>query len=248
MTALAADRGAKFEIWEYKRFTLASGNKAYKGAMAALDRSTGKVEPAHAETDLVIIGEFDEQVDATAADKPVNIKLSRRVVVHRKANAGGGGALSGTTDLLSLCYVLDDQTVTKLAEGTCVAGLVWDVDATKGVAVEYLPFNDTLSALLLRETDPGAFAANDLVIPNNPPSGAIYEIPATAAASTVTLPATAVEGCCLTFVADGTLNAHTVQYRDVATAITAALTAAKRHCTQAFFLNGKWRAVAHVSP
>lgn len=95
-----------------------------------------------------------------------------------------------------------------------------------------------------------AFASNDSTIPTNPASDAIYDVPATSAASTITLPATARERTRLTFFADGVKNAHTVQYRDATgpTNLTAALTASKRHVVVAVFLGGKWGAVAGVSP
>ena len=99
------------------------------------------------------------------------------------------------------------------------------------------------------ETAPPAFVSNDLIIPASPASGAVYDIPTTGAASTVTLPATAEEGCILHFVADGTKNGHAVTYRDATgpANLTSALAASKRHLTTAIFLNGKWNANAYVS-
>ncbi len=252
MTALSAAKASRFERWTYHQFTLASGNVAYQGGLACLDLSTGKVEPGHEETDLLVIGTFDETVDATAADKQVNVNLRKEIEVEWWANSGDNAVVS--TDVGSYCYVEDDQTVGSEAAGRAIAGRVWAVDATKGVAVEKLQAVPaaiaSLDGLPLLETSPGAFAAGDLVIGASPNSGAIYEVPATAANSTITLPATADEGTELTFVADGTNNAHTVQYRDATgpTNLTAALTASKRHMVKAAFLNSKWRAIAYVSP
>lgn len=95
-----------------------------------------------------------------------------------------------------------------------------------------------------------AFNAGAIVVADNPPDGTVYDVPATAANSTITLPATAEEGAKVTFSADGTKNGHTVQYVDATgpTNITAALTASKRHLVQALFLDGTWRASAHVAP
>jgi len=92
--------------------------------------------------------------------------------------------------------------------------------------------------------------SNDSVIASDPASGLIYDIPTTAAASTVTLPAAAAEGTILYFVADGTKNGHTVQYRDATGPVnlTTALTASKRHQVTAIYLNAKWTANAYVSP
>jgi hypothetical protein len=86
--------------------------------------------------------------------------------------------------------------------------------------------------------------------PRDPRPGAIYDIPTTAGASTVTLPANALEGTEVTFVADGTKNGHTVQYRDATgpTNLTTALTLSKRHLVRCAFLNGKWVANAYVAP
>jgi hypothetical protein len=138
-----------------------------------------------------------------------------------------------------------------LTPGGCVAGRIWAFDSVKGAAIQKL--QHVLAGgggAPLPNVAPGSFVSNDLVIAASPASGSLYEIPATGAASTVTLPATATEGTIIRFVADGTNNAHTVQYRDATgpTNLTTALTAAKRHQVSAIFLNSKWRANAYVSP
>lgn len=252
MTALAKERMASTERWRYKQFPLAVGNKGFKNGAAGIDLSTGKVEPGHAETDLFMIGKFAETIDATSAEKLINVDLCRELEIEWWENSAGSPLDAG--DVGGLCYVEDDQTVTGDSSGASVAGRVWAVDSTRGVAVERLttiPASPaSLVGLELDDTDPGAFASNDLVIGDNPNSGAVYEIPMTGAASTVTLPGTAIEGTALHFVADGTLNGHTVQYRDATgpANLTTALTASKRHLVTAIFLNGKWRANAYVSP
>lgn len=251
MTALAAARMLTRERWTRRNFTLASGNVAYQGGIACIDLSTGKVEPGHAETDLLVIGTFARSVDATSADKAVDVDLGREIEVIWYANDATSIA---STDIGSLCYVKDDQSVTITPTGASIAGRIWAVDSTRGVAVEKLQAvpspTATLDGLTLVATDPGAFASNDLIIGASPNSGAVYDIPTTGAASTVTLPATATEGTELTFVADGTKNGHTVQYRDATgpANLTTALTASKRHLVRAVFLNSKWYAQAYVSP
>lgn len=250
MTALIKSRASSFETWGFKQFTLASGNKAFKGGIACIDLSTGKCEPGHTESDLLVIGTFAEDVDATLADKLVNVKFDKEKVVRWWANAG----TIASTDVGSLCYVLDDQTVTLTPTGASIAGRIWQVSSTDGVAVEHLPAlpaaNATLDALPMLETALAAFSANNINLGANPNSGAIYDVPTTLAASSITLPATAVEGTLLCFVADGTKNAHTVQYRDATGTVnlTTALTAAKRHMVFAAYLNGLWFCNAYVSP
>ncbi len=249
MTALATAKASRFERWTYHLFTLASGNIAYKGGIAVLDLSTGKVEPGHAELDAFVIGKFEETVDATSADKLVQVNLGKEIEVEWWANSGTSALAS--TDVGNLCFVEDDQTVGKVGAGASVAGRVWAVDSVKGVAVEKLqtppmPGSGGYST----ETTAPAYASNDSIIPANPRHDAIYDVPTTGAASTITLPATASEGTRLWFHADGTKNAHTVQYRDATgpANLTTALTASKRHLVVAQFLNGIWTANAYVSP
>lgn len=243
MTALINERARRQETWKTHELTLASGTKAFKGGRAALNGS-GKVVPASAAIALVMVGLFAETVDATAADKPVTVDFETELQIEWFANAGGGDAVLAT-DVGGICYQLDDQTVTITPDGKSVAGRVWAVDAVKGVAVEKLEQAERL----LPVAGDGAFVANDWVIASVEPD-AIYDIPATAAASTVTLPAAAPDGTRATFVADGTKNGHTVQYRDATgpANLTTALTASKRHTVVAIKRDGNWYANAYISP
>jgi hypothetical protein len=251
VTALSNERMGQPEAWTYKQFPLAVGNKAWKNGIAAIDLSTGLVEPGHVESDLLVIGKFAETVDATSVQKLVNVRFPKEIWVEWFANDATSIA---STDVGSLCYLKDDQSVTLVPTGASVAGRIWAVDSAKGVAVEMLQAvpaaAPTLDALTLVETSLSAFSSNNINLGSNPNSNAIYDVPTTAAASTITLPATAVEGTVLYFVADGTKNAHTVQYRDATgpVNVTTALTASKRHMVIAAFLNGLWNANAYVSP
>lgn len=250
MTALTSERMNTRNEFHGRKFTLAANNAAYKGGIACIDLSTGRVEPGHVETDLFCIGVFAESKASSASEQLVEVDLRRKVVAYWFAN----GSSIDDTDVGSLCYLDDDQTVSTTPTGKSVAGRIWDVSTTLGVLVEILPAVPTplasLDGLPGVDTDPGSFVSNDLVIGDSPNPGAIFEIPATGAASTVTLPATATEGTIIYFVADGTLNGHTVQYRDATgpTNLTTALTASKAHAVTAIFLNGAWRAIAYVSP
>jgi hypothetical protein len=137
MTALSNERMSSREAWTYKQFTLTSGTKAWKNGIAAIDLGSGKIVPASTRADLVAIGKFAETVDATAADKLVNVNLSREVWVEWFANDANSVV---ATDLGALCYLKDDQSVTITATGASVAGRIWAVDSAKGVAVELLPY------------------------------------------------------------------------------------------------------------
>jgi hypothetical protein len=245
MTALAAARRIREERWKFKEFTLASGNIAYQGGSACLDLSAGKVVPASAAEGLLHIGVFAETVDATAADASVGVNLVEEIALVWYANAGSGTVAS--TDLGQVCYFADDQTVTMTGAGGPVAGRVWAVDTSKGVAVQKLGAGsaDTLAVEMALE----AFVANDST-PNDIVHGAIYEVGTTGGASTVTLPAAAVDGTVAYFVADGVANGHTVQYRDATgpTNLTTALTASKRHLVVATKTGGAWFCNAYISP
>lgn len=247
MTALSANKALNREVWEDRTFTLKSGELVYKGALVAIELGTAYVVEATGAADEFVIGTAMEKVDATSAAKSIPVRLERSIPIIYFAN----GSSIVAADHGKLCYVSDDQTVslTQAAAGALAVGRVWAVDSARGVAVELVQPIPPVP-LSLSEVDPGAFAANDLVIGASPSSGSLYDIPATAAASTVTLPATATEGTELTFVADGTKNAHTVQYRDATGPVnlTTALTASKRHMVKAVFLNSKWNAIAYTSP
>lgn len=248
MTALVAGRRRSEEVLIKKQFTLLSGTIAYKGGKCVVVPNTGKVRPAIAGLGYVEIGTFEETVDASAADTLVNVNLNRQVVVEYWVNSGTNAVAA--TDLLAMAYNEDDNTVGISQAGFSPAGRIWGVDSVRGVAVERLPNVGvgSLAGLRLNQSPAISFAANDAVIADYPISGAVYDVPMTAAASTISLPANAHEGTVLRFAADGTKNGHTVQYRDVATAITTALTASKRHLVECVFKGTKWYANAYVSP
>lgn len=246
MTALAQDRMKMMERWTYRQFSLASGNLAYKNGICCADLSTGKVEPGHAEADLLYIGTFAEQVDATSVEKLVNVNLGQEIEIEWFANSGTFPVLAANT--FGLCFIEDDQTVSLAAAGRAVAGRIWGVDSLKGVAVQKLQTQG--SGVPLTVTAAPAYVANDLIIPASPASGTVYDVPTTAAASTVTLPDTADSGTVLYFKADGTKNGHTVQYRQATgpTNLSTALTASKRHLVIAVFQGTTWAVNAYVAP
>lgn len=261
MSALTKFKGLKEEKWTFRQFTLTSGHKAFQGGRACIDTATGKVVEASTSTTQLPIGIFAENVDASStglnADSPVNVFLEKEITVVWFANDGGGGAVLAA-NRGSVCYMKDDQTVTITSAGASVAGRVWEVDSTKGVAVEKLSGSGptvqsgSLTGLASTVTTAlPAFASNDSILTAGAAiSGNTYTVPATGAASTVTLPAAAADGTILLIIANGTLNAHTVQYRDATgpTNLTTALTASKRHFVIAEKVGGAWYANAYVSP
>lgn len=104
----------------------------YQGALVALN-ADGFAVPARAAAGLTAAGRAEETVMNPGADGAVSIRVSRGVFVYN--NSADAANRVGTADLLHPCYMEDDQTVTALATGSSVAGLVVRADAD-GVAVE----------------------------------------------------------------------------------------------------------------
>jgi hypothetical protein len=123
------------------------------------------------------------------------------------------------------------------------------------IYVDLVPRDAALVTSLAGETGEytvqtlAAYTSNDTA-PASIVSGGVYDVPATGANSTITLPAAPADGTHAIFVADGTKNSNTVQYRDATgpVNITTALTASKRHMVHVTALNGIWNAIAYVSP
>lgn len=243
MAAATTDRSVGEVRWVRKAFTL-TGVKSIKGGAAALVLGTGKVVNATGAANQLVIGTFDQEVDATAADKLVSVTLPSEKVLYRFVNGTSGDACAAT-NIGQLCYALDNQTASILPAGKSVLGRIWDV-STAGVLVELL---ESVSSPILIGTAP-AFAAGDCAVTAAlAQNGTIFDVPTTAANSTITLPVTGVpDGTELTFCADGTKNGHTVQYRFGTTAITTALTASKAHRVVVTKLGSVWMATAYVSP
>lgn len=128
--------------------------------------------------------------------------------------------------------------------GTPVAATTSEGDAQKVVLVEVdmTARRDRLAPVTLVQ------AANDFAVPATARDGQMFELGATAAASTVSLPASLPDGMTLNFFADGTKNGHTLTFRDVATAISAATTASKRVAGTAMKQAGKWAINLTVGP
>lgn len=245
MTALSRGRQRAQATWKKKVFTLSSGKKAYKHGRAALDLATLEVIPAESSPGLLGLGSFTDEVDATSAAASVGVELDKELVLEWFANATSTDAVVAG-DVGKWCFYLDDQTVTISASGRSKAGRVRAVDSAKGVLVE---LGMEMAPVLLEQPDVASYTANDWA-PAAITSGAVYDVPTTGAASTITLPAAAQDGTIVHFAADGTKNGHTVQYRDATgpANLTTALTASKRHLVTAIKRDGKWFANAYVSP
>ena len=221
---------------------LTTSEVAEKGKRAFIDATTGKATVTMS-SKTMDVGEFAETRTGDGT-QTVMIRLHNDIVTRRWANDTGTAVAA--TDVGKVCFIKDSSTVSMASTGGRQrAGIVLSVGSL-GVNVMSLmdaPMPSPAGATL-------SFVANDAVVADYPRPGSVFDVPTTAGVSTVTLPANALEGTEITFVADGTKNGHTVQYRDATGPVnlTAALTASKRHQVRAVFLNGKWACLSTVAP
>ena len=254
MGALTSARMPREVKVKHLALPLAVGAKAFFGGIACVDFVAGKmVQGQGSDSQLEAIGEFENDIaiDNTAGSAVVQVlvNLDREKVLKYYANDTTTPVQA--TDVFKICFILDDNTATMNPDGAAALGRVWDVDSVQGVGVEKIAnLRPTAPLATVAASVLGAFAAHALA-PATLQQDAVYDVPATdGAACSITLPAGDPDGRRVTFCADGTKNAATVQYFDAtgAVAITSALTAAKRHVVVCVKEGGKWFANAMVSP
>lgn len=242
--ALTNKRTRKPERISALTLRLTNGEVAYQGGVAALVAGKVVVGAAGAMTP---IGFFAANADASGGETNCVVNLPSEIEVEWLVNDTVSPVLAAHVG--GLCFVKDDNTVTADGSGNSVAGRVWKVDATKGVAVELLQSRQITVYPTMPAGDAFAFVAGAVEV--TPESGAVYEVPTTTAASVITLnKGTLPDGSWCEFVADGTANGHTVQYADKTGPVnlTTALTASKRHHVKCVLVGGIWFANAYVSP
>lgn len=243
MTALSSEKMMSSEAWNSHLFPLAAV-KVYKGSAVFLDAGYCTNVPSPSAVPLGIASETVDNSGGSAGAKSVNVRLHDEINAVWFANSASSDAIAATNRGQTAHFV-DDQTVALLSTGRAKAGIILDVDTVRGVlvAVKYLPVSPRLTSAAAV-----AFASNDIAIAS-PIPGAMYRIPTTGAASTVSLGNTgSMAGDVVYFVADGTANGHTVTYRDGSTAISAAATASKRHLAQCIYNGSVWACSLVVGP
>ncbi len=139
MAALTNDRLAKFFTIKEASLVLAASVKATKGGVACIDTTANAIKPmASGNNNLVPIGMFQEDNDNSGSGSTSRVMVSLNTEIQGQwlDNATGGAAVT-SADLYDNVYGLDDHTVTHTAGSNSVAGIVWDIDSLKGVAVEF---------------------------------------------------------------------------------------------------------------
>lgn len=246
MTANAKSATTIYQVFRHQKYTLTSGQTVYQGDAAGLVASTGKVVKwASGRTDLTFVGVFEDDTVATA-DTTVLVDRLRDVPAVKFAN----DTVTPITVAGEACFAKDSATVTGDSSSNSSVGPAVQVD-TDGVWLEVVPSAGSGSTLrsLISDTTTAAWASNEWA-PTGASlvSGTVYSLPATGAASKVTLPTTGnTEGVIIYVSADGTKNGHTVTFYVGATAVTAALTASKRILAVCVYTGGTWCVNAAVA-
>lgn len=142
MTALAAELMTSQERVTRMEFNLRGGKKAYKGATAMGDPTTGTVRPAVVGSGAggagdIFLGIFAETIDNSAATAggatlPVTVDFLKEKSVLYRANDGTFVAATA----FNPCYAADDQTVSTTSTNAPKLGTVLKVDSVLGVAFE----------------------------------------------------------------------------------------------------------------
>ena len=165
------------------------------------------------------------------------------MAVSENVTAGAAAVYGNTTGNL------DEWGVTVDADHVPVPGARWaQTVASGGIARLEVDFG-LVGQATLTPAATFVYTSNDFAVPASTPSGTVFDVATTGAASTISLPAAAPNGTVLYFAADGTKNGHTVTYRDVTTALTTALTASKVHGVTVVCNNNAWAVTGlYVSP
>lgn len=260
MTAATAGRDTK-EVGFVQEvaalaFPVAAATSIFAGTMVGTD-SAGNAVPATATTAIKLWGRAEStQLNTVAAG--FGTAGQKTIEVQPGVFMFNNGDGITAADAGKPCYAGDDNTVflasSVLGVAKPYAGIIYGLTGSEvrvGIGPLFgAPFASgaaaggvaTLAAFAANAIAPAVTAIQD---------GAVYDVPATAAASTITLPATAPVGTRLTFCADGTKNGHTVQFLDGngAAALTAALVASKRFCVIAVKTTATaWTATGNSSP
>lgn len=130
MAALTNVRDTSELGGKYIALPVKGATTIYQGAIVAVD-ANGYAIPGKKAADLKAAGRAEETVENKGGDGDAVIRVSRGTFVFENSTSGEITA----ADVLGLCYMEDDQTVTKTGTGASVAGLVIRVD-DEGVAVE----------------------------------------------------------------------------------------------------------------
>jgi hypothetical protein len=127
--ALAADRFTPHKDGEILSVPVAAGKKIFAGSLVAAN-ATGFATPGATATTLTYLGRAEEFVDNTGLGDGAKSVIVRRGKAFKWKTAAGDPVVQA--DLGKLCYITDDETVSKTNAGgntQSAAGKVVGVDS-----------------------------------------------------------------------------------------------------------------------
>lgn len=127
MVALTKDRDTRSRIGFRREPPVKAGAKIYAGAMVAVD-ATNFAVPAATALGLKVLGRAVRPVDNTAGANGAERVLTE-AGIYCYANSAAADAIT-LSDIGSICYAVDDQTVAKTSGSNTrsPAGTIFDVD------------------------------------------------------------------------------------------------------------------------
>ena len=120
---------------KYLSLPVKGNTTIYQGALVAIG-ADGFAIPAKKAAGIMAAGRAEETVENKGADGDLVILVARGTFVYNNTTTQADKVTKA--HVLEPCYIEDDQTVTALATGSSIAGLVVRVDGN-GVAVEINP-------------------------------------------------------------------------------------------------------------
>lgn len=131
MAALAADRNTPYKGTEIQDVPVKAGVTIHGGSLVVL--SGGYAAPGSTATTLIALGRAEAGVVNSGADGDVTVRV-RKGKAFRWNNSAAADEIT-QAEVGANCYIVDDQTVAKVATGRSIAGKVIEIDAA-GVWVE----------------------------------------------------------------------------------------------------------------
>lgn len=130
MTALSADLEAKREDGEIVSYPVKGSAKIFKGALV-VDLGTGYASPGADGSGYIFLGVALEKADnsGSATDGAINVR------VYKTGTFEYSKASAAQTDLGTLMYIRDDQTVSSSTTNSISAGYVVDIPDSSHVKV-----------------------------------------------------------------------------------------------------------------
>ena len=140
--ALSADRNTIEQDGHLTQLPVAAGVAIYNGALVNVD-TAGNARPARTTSTDYCWGIAQEQVVNIGGAGAKTVKVLTDMAAWLANSAVNAVA---DTERGQLCYVEDDQTVCTVAGSSVAAGVILDVDSTRGVLVRLSPFNGAIQA------------------------------------------------------------------------------------------------------